>query len=135
MVARTISARRSGATPRLGLTPASCYLIGRPIIFERAHPVNRGRIFLRELAARAVVRGLGLALDAQHVGDATRLGEGRVALALGLGGDDLGLALGLDQLVALRLGLVLLDLRQDGEAVRRRSAARSASSRSSSTTE
>jgi hypothetical protein len=110
-------------------------LIGRPIIFERAHPVNRGRIFLRELAARAVVRGLGLALDAQHVGDATRLGEGRVALALGLGGDDLGLALGLDQLVALRLGLVLLDLRQDGEAVRRRSAARSASSRSSSTTE
>jgi hypothetical protein len=56
-----------------------------------------------------VVRGLGLALDAERVGDA-RLGERRVALALGLGGDDLGLALGLDQLVALLLGLLLLDL-------------------------
>ena len=57
-----------------------------------------------------VVRRLGLALDAERIGDAARLGEGRVALALGLRGDDLGLALGLDQLVALLLGLLLLDL-------------------------
>jgi hypothetical protein len=48
--------------------------------------------------------------DAERVGDAARLGERRVPLALGRGGDDLGLALGLDQLVALLLGLLLLDL-------------------------
>ena len=58
----------------------------------------------------SVVRGLGLTLDPERVGDAARLGERRVALALRRGGDDLRLALGLDQLVALLLGLLLLDL-------------------------
>jgi len=151
MVARTISARRNGATPRLGLTCCTVlYLIGRPIILERDHRVNpsassrelaaarageldeRHRVaaerVLRQLAVPAgevllldqdgrqrcgdpgVVRGLGLALDAERVGDAARLGERRVALALGRGGDDLGLALGLDKLVAFLLGLLLFDL-------------------------
>src|SRR5215475_7952674 len=115
MVARTISARRSGATPRLGLTRGPSWnLIGRPIIFERRPLVNRGEFsrelagagagelherhcvaaerVLRQLAVPAgevllldqpghegrgdpgVVRGLGLALDAERIGDAARLG-------------------------------------------------------------
>src|SRR5438128_4403570 len=58
----------------------------------------------------AVVGGLGLALETQRIGHAARLGEGGVALALRFRRDDLRLALGLDQLVTLLLGLLLLDL-------------------------
>src|SRR5512145_3200211 len=62
-----------------------------------------------------VVGGLGLALDPGRLGHSLGLLARGVAPALGGGRDDLRLALSLDQLVALLLGFLLLDLlRLDG---------------------
>jgi hypothetical protein len=57
-----------------------------------------------------VVRGLGVGPDPGGLALALGLLACCVALALGLGRHDLGLALGLDKLVALLLGLLFLDL-------------------------
>src|SRR6516164_11699240 len=87
MVARTISARRRGATPRLGLTAALAYLIGRPIIFTRAAAVKRargrGRRALDRAGAPALRRALGfepLEVDRRMIGEGHRRGDGRMTL-------------------------------------------------------
>src|SRR5215472_11422161 len=87
MVARTISARRRGATPRLGLTAALVYLIGRPIIFTRADAVKRsagrGRRALDRAGAAARRSALGvepLEVDQRVIGEGHRRGDGRMTL-------------------------------------------------------
>src|SRR3990170_4523883 len=81
---------------------------------ELAVPAGQVLLLDERLGQRSrhlgVVGGLRLALDPERLGHALGLLPGGVPLPLGGSGGDLRLALGLDQLVALLLGLLLLDL-------------------------
>src|SRR6516164_9562357 len=87
MVARTISARRSGATPRLGLMPVLSWLddqlsLGTATPSSAACRAGAGRVALARGGAAALGRALGfqpLEVDRRVIGEGHRRGDGGMA--------------------------------------------------------